>query len=152
MKNRALFAAAFVMALLAGCKTPKSVNGQEGGATIVGAWEAKEIVVAKDWGSKVEQLLPIPTRADRKPVVTMFEAKGTFTEQTWAANDSLLQSKSGFWHQHEDSLFLSYAEEGAKRNAYGMELSARELKLDMLVDFDMDGNRDDKVQVIMKRQ
>lgn len=152
MNYRILLALACFTLSIAACKPSKPSGGQEEAASLLGAWEAKEISVLKDWGTGAEEQVVVPSRADRKPVVTIFEPKGTFTEQTWASNDSLIQSKLGFWHQHEDSLFLNYADEGAKRNSYGISFKSRELKLEMAVDFDMDGKRDDRIQVTMTRQ
>lgn len=87
----------------------------------------------------------------KKPVMTVFNADGSYREDTYTLADSLLATKSGFWHYQGDSLYMRLEGAGSKKNAFKATFAGPTLQLICKLDWNGDGLSDDRMQVELRR-
>lgn len=153
---------AFAVALMPmGCR-PRQVQTDGGAlstASFVGPWVASAVDVAirtKQGGSQDDAIhydsKELALRMGRKPVMTLFQPDGSYREETYNTNDSLVQSKAGFWHFYSDSLYMRPDVEFSPRIAYLAALDGgKGLLLKSTIDWDGDGAKDDEMVVTLRR-
>ena len=143
------------LALFAAC-TPRPQTMPPQQFSIIGSWEALDIAITPDFmgGSKktIVQAAVSNPKMGKLPAKTFIEPSGTFREEQWKNADSLLVSRKGYWHQHEDSLFWRYADSNTGQASFGVELERNHLKLSTIVDFDGDKQKDDLMVIQMQRK
>ena len=123
---------------------PESNSGKLG---IEGQWSGEEFVVWMDWASGKSNPVKMNPKENTQ---TVFEPQGSFKETRLSAADGTIKAQqSGYWHQYGDSLYLHYAQEGARRQAFHIKTERERLKLEWMGDFDGDGLQDDKLQLRM---
>jgi hypothetical protein len=87
----------------------------------------------------------------RKPVQTIFNADGSYREDVYNLGDSLVQTKAGFWHLYEDSLFMRLDVQTSPKIAFRAKVEGKSLRLSSTMDWDGDGAKDDEMVVVLKR-
>ncbi|MBP6721228.1 MAG: hypothetical protein KA239_02835 [Bacteroidia bacterium] len=87
----------------------------------------------------------------RKPAMTIYNADGSYREEIFSISDSLVQSKAGFWHFYQDSLFMRLDVTGSPKIAFQAAKQGNGLKLYSRIDWDGDGAKDDQMTVSLKR-
>ena len=126
---------------------------------ISGRWVAKALeveIVGKNGGSENEKL-EFDTEAKaraigHKPQVTMIDPTGGYREETWTLGDSLISHQTGAWHVRGDSVYFRPDGEGVRKMAYGVLHEGSKLYLNTNVDYDGDGQRDDRLSIVLWKE
>lgn len=162
MNQRKLSILASVILLsigLIGCKTRPTGTAAQAGlsvASFVGPWIATSVEIATDGKCDKTSLIQFDSKEvagsqGRKPAMTIFAADGSYREETYTISDSLVQSKAGFWHLFEDSLYMRVEGAGNQKIAFKATVEGKGLMLLSQIDWDADGERDDQMTVKLKR-
>jgi hypothetical protein len=150
-----------MLLLGATCRNRGPVDSQEEGLTakrFVGPWVAATVDVdirTKNGIGGPEHLhfdsKDLAADQGRKPAMTIFNADGSYREETFNLKDSLLQARAGFWHLYEDSLYMRLNVEGSPKIAFKAQIEGKGLKLSSTIDWDGDEAKDDEMIVELKR-
>jgi hypothetical protein len=149
------------LVLWPGCK-PRQVSGSDdatlSSASFIGPWVAStvEVSILSKNGSGGDDAIHYDSKqlaADqgRQPTITIFNGDGGYREEVYNLHDSLVQSRSGFWHYYADSLYMRLDVEGSPKIAFRTELQGKGLRLLSKIDWDGDGTKDDAMAVALKR-
>lgn len=124
-------------------------------ASFIGPWVAQYVDIGLNGERKSPEIhfdsKDIASTQGRKPAMTIFVADGSYREEIYSSTDSLIQSKSGFWHLFEDSLYMRLEGNNTKKIAFHASLAGKGLLLISKIDWDADGEADDLMQVRLKR-
>lgn len=144
-----------------GCKSRVNSNLEAEGlsaATFVGPWVASTVDVtirSKNQSGPDEDVhyesSKLAADQGRKPTLTLFAGDGSYREEVYNLHDSLVQSKAGFWHFYNDTLFMRLDVESSPKIAFKSELQGKGLRLLSAIDWDGDGAKDDQMAVALKR-
>ncbi len=126
--------------------------------SFVGPWVASTVeveIVSKDKIGGDHHLhyesKELAAQQGRKPAMTIYNADGSYREEIFSISDSLVQSKAGFWHFYQDSLFMRLDVTGSPKIAFQAAKQGNGLKLYSRIDWDGDGAKDDQMTVSLKR-
>lgn len=151
-----------VLLLSGTCRNASNTTNQasEGisSKTFVGPWVASEVdveIATKNTTGGPDHLhyesKALAADQGRKPAMTIYNADGSYREEIYTLSDSLVQSKMGFWHFYEDSLFMRLDVTGSPKIAFHAAKAGNGLKLSSRLDWDGDGAKDDEMIVSLKR-
>ena len=126
--------------------------------TFIGPWVASSVevdIVTKNKTGGPEHLhyesKELAANQGRKPALTIYNSDGSYREEIYTIKDSLVQSKAGFWHYFEDSLFMRLDATGSPKISFQAEKAGNGLKLLSRIDWDGDEAKDDQMTVLLKR-
>lgn len=148
-----------LMLVGATCRNRPSPEAESlGTKSFIGPWEAQQVdvsITSKNGSGGPDQIhfdsKELAAHQGRRPALTVFNGDGSYREETFNLQDSLVQSKAGFWHYYEDSLYMRLDVEGSPKIAFRAELHGKGLLLRSQMDWDGDGSRDDEMVVALKR-
>jgi hypothetical protein len=142
------------------CKGRQPTNSGADGlssSSFLGSWQATRVYIdlgkVGPEGTKNLVFDPEATAKEqnKKPLLTVFNADGSYREDTYSLSDSLLTSKSGYWHYQDDSLYMRLEGAGSHKNAFKVTAAGRTLQLVSKLDWNGDGLKDDRMQVELRR-
>ncbi len=155
----AFFTAIILFTVIQSCKSRPGGSASDAGigvANFVGPWIASSVDVAIDGKRDKSSLIHFDAKEtagsqNKKPAMTIFVADGSYREEVYNLEDSLLQSKAGFWHLFEDSLYMRVDGAGNQKLAFKATVEGRGLLLVSHIDWDVDGAKDDEMSVKLRR-
>jgi hypothetical protein len=126
--------------------------------SFIGPWVANSVevdIVSKNKTGGAEHLhyesKELAANQGRKPAITIYNGDGSYREEIYTLKDSLVQSKAGFWHYFEDSLFMRLDVSGSPKISFRAERSSNGLQLLSRIDWDGDEAKDDQMTVLLRR-
>lgn len=135
-------------ALLAGCAEPKAHDPM-----IVGTWQSSYLFIESadipEGQPGWEYFVATPGNWERamgfRSIRTSYKADGTFRAEYRDRKDSVFVTASGEWKTVGDSLYFYQWAPDTFRATYHFAVADDTLKFNGIVDWERDGNRNDKV-------
>lgn len=140
--------------------TQESLSAWQADETLIGAWSNYNLTLnlSSVNNSDLDSLLKIDNPAEWeqvlkiRPILTVFNADGTYYSEYRDLKDSIVYRPTGIWKTREDSLYLNQKYPTDYMSAYFFDLQETRVEFRALLDWDQDGRMDDHYQGIQRKQ
>ena len=112
---------------------------------LIGTWENTSLTVDIKLPDGRDSSMVVPQGSWEevlgiRPIVSTFNADGTFKSEYFSLEGQPIGTESGSWLVHNDSLFLTYA---GSDNAYKVAFEGNKVRFTGLIDWGQGGKADD---------
>lgn len=133
------------IALLLSCLLFCACEHQDLTEKLIGTWENTSLTIDIKLPDGRDSSMVVPEGSWEevlgiKPIVSTFDADGTFKSEYFSLEGQPMGTESGTWKIRKDSLFLTYA---GSDNAYKVTFEGNKVRFTGLIDWGQGGKPDD---------